>query len=148
MVRTYSKKICGGLVGLSSVLWLGGCASQATAPPPAPEKMTHEEMKEKILKETIRNTNPVDRANVLTDLMTTKLSLNEVQRMQVSKLNLDYSTRFNMLVTSKNPAISKREEFIRLSAEKEAKLLSILNETQKTYYHAHQSEFLDTYRMM
>lgn len=120
-----------------TVLGVSGCSS-----------MTHEQSKEKAVGSMIQETSPADRAAVLTDLMTTTLNLNESQSTQVAALNLDYSTRFNVLMNSTNPKIDKKTEFTRLSAEKESKLKAMLTDSQWQAYEAHKAELLDTYRIM
>lgn len=140
MITTKSLTLISlSLIGSLALTLLQGCS----APPP-----THDQIKEQVVADTVRVTTPMERASVLTDVMTTKLRLNESQSARVAKLNLDYSTRFSILMDSTNPSISKRNEFLRLSAEKEAKLLSILSPTQAGAYEASKAEFLDTYRIM
>ncbi|WP_020559059.1 hypothetical protein [Thiofilum flexile] len=141
MISKPTKKLGFGLLAGISVVLLSSCA----APAPAP---THDQVKEAVVADTIRATTPMERATALTDVMTNKLRLNESQQAKVAKLNLDYSSRFNILMNSTNPKISKKDEFLRLSAEKETKLLGILSASQKQTYEASKQEFLDTYRIM
>ncbi|TXH72296.1 MAG: hypothetical protein E6Q85_06660 [Thiothrix sp.] len=108
----------------------------------------HEKSKEKAVGSMIQETSPTDRAAALTDLMSTTLNLNESQRAQVGALNLDYSTRFSVLMASTNKKIDKKAEFTRLSAEKEAKLKGMLDDSQIKAYDANKADLLDTYRMM
>ncbi|HPY40666.1 MAG TPA: hypothetical protein PLM98_09120 [Thiolinea sp.] len=108
----------------------------------------HEKAKEQAVGAMIQETSPSDRAAALTDLMTSTLSLNDAQKAQVAALNMDYSTRFNILMGSTNKKVDKKAEFMRLSAEKEAKLKTILTDAQVKAYDANKAELLDTYRMM
>jgi hypothetical protein len=80
--------------------------------------------------------------------MTTTLNLSDTQQRQVSALNLEYSTRFNVLANSRNPSINKQAEFQRLSKEKEARIKTLLTVPQLQAYDANRAALLDTYRIM
>lgn len=108
----------------------------------------HEKAKEQAVGSMIQETSPTDRAAALTDIMKTTLNLNESQTVQVSDLNLDYSTRFSILMASTNKKVDKKAEYMRLSAEKEAKLKGMLDDSQIKAYDANKADLLDTYRMM
>ncbi len=80
--------------------------------------------------------------------MTATLNLSDVQQRQVSALNLEYSTRFNVLANSRNPSINKKAEFERLSKEKEARIKALLSSSQIQTYDSNRADLLDTYRIM
>ena len=141
MANILTKVFYFGWLSCVIIPFLNGCAAYSSAP-------THDQMKEKMVGDSIRDSTPIDRANYLTDIMTTKLRLNESQQEQVAKLNLAYSTRFSILMESDNPNISKHDEFMRLSSEKEMRLLAILSDSQSRAYASSKSDFLDTYRIM
>ena len=119
-------------------VWLAACSQNSL----------YDENKANAVKEGIANTSPIARANALTDIMTTTLSLSDVQQRQVAALNLEYSTRFNVLANSRNPSINKKSEFERLSKEKEARVKSVLTTPQIQAYDANRAALLDTYRIM
>ena len=141
MITKPIKVFCFVLLGFTTLTLLHSCAYPT--PPP-----THEQVKEQMVGDMIRGTTPMERATYLTNIMSTKLQLNELQQVQVAKLNLDYSRRFSTLMNSTNQDISKHDEFLRLSAEKEGRLLSILSESQARAYIANKYRFLDNYRIM
>ena len=80
--------------------------------------------------------------------MTATLNLSDVQQRQVSALNLEYSTRFNVLANSRNPSINKKAEFERLSKEKETRIKALLSSSQIQTYDSNRADLLDTYRIM
>ena len=135
------------LIGLKPVFVLSILVS-LTAVGVAGCSMSHDKAKEKAVGAMIEETAPSERAAALTEMMTTTLNLNESQQASVAALNLDYSTRFNILMSSTNPKLDKKKEFTRLSAEKEAKLKGILDDAQRKTYDANKAELLDTYRIM
>ena len=108
----------------------------------------YDENKATAVKDGIANTSPIARANALTDVMTTTLNLSDTQQSQVSALNLEYSTRFNVLANSRNPSINKQAEFQRLSKEKESRIKALLTVPQLQAYDANRAALLDTYRIM
>lgn len=110
--------------------------------------MSHNQSKEQAVSAIIKETTPSERASALTALMTSTLNLNESQQVQVGALNMDYSTRFSILVASTNPKLDKKTEFMRLSADKEAKLKRMLTDSQIKTYDANKTDLLDTYRLM
>lgn len=138
MTNTLEKALIQGALLTLAFASLNGCSY-------AP---THEESKEAAVGDMIQGTSPIDRAMTLTKLMVSTLGLSELQRAKVSGLNLDYSTRFNILMNSENPNIDKKQEFLRLSKEKENKLLSLLNDKQKRTYQSNRDELINTYRIM
>lgn len=125
-----------GMLASFAIMSVAGCAT------------SYDKAKEQAVETMIKETMPSERAAVLTDLMSDKLQLNESQKTQVADLNIDYSTRFSILMESTNPNVDKRAEFLRLSAEKEVKLKSILTDIQIQAYDANKAELLDTYRIM
>jgi hypothetical protein len=119
-------------------VWLAACSQNSL----------YDENKATAVKNGIANTSPIARANALTDIMTTTLNLSDTQQRQVSALNLEYSTRFNVLANSRNPSINKQAEFQRLSKEKEARIKTLLTVPQLQAYDANRAALLDTYRIM
>lgn len=119
-------------------VWLAACSQNSL----------YDENKANAVKEGIANTSPIARANALTDVMTATLNLSDVQQRQVSALNLEYSTRFNVLANSRNPSINKKAEFERLSKEKEARIKALLSSSQIQTYDSNRADLLDTYRIM
>ena len=119
-------------------VWLAACSQNSL----------YDENKATAVKNGIANTSPIARANALTDIMTTTLNLSDTQQRQVSALNLEYSTRFNVLANSRNPSINKQAEFQRLSKEKEARIKALLTVPQLQAYDANRAALLDTYRIM
>ena len=110
--------------------------------------MKHERQKEQLIEDTIKNTNPLDRASIITNKMIEVLSLSEVQKNQVDIINKDYSMRYNFLVESTNPKLQKRKEFLKLMQEKDTALKNVLNNTQMTKWHAVRDEFWEEYRIL
>ena len=119
-------------------VWLVACSQNSL----------YDENKATADKEGIAHTSPIARANGLTDIMTNTLNLSDVQQRQVSAINLEYSTRFNVLAKSQNPSINKQKEFERLSKEKEARIKALLSSSQIQAYDANRANLLDTYRIM
>lgn len=129
-------------------LFLFGVLASLTLIAMAGCSMTHNQAKEQAVGTVISGTTPSERANALTALMTSTLNLNDSQQTQVAALNLDYSTRFSILMASTNPKLDKKAEFMRLSADKEAKLKGMLTDSQIQAYDANKADLLDTYRLM
>ena len=125
-----------GILASVTLIALAGCS------------MSHSQAKEQTVGTVIAGTTPAERATALTALMTSTLNLNESQQTRVAALNMDYSTRFSILVASTNPNLDKKAEFMRLSADKEAKLKGMLSDSQIQAYDANKADLLDTYRLM
>lgn len=115
---------------------------------PKPKPVSHESIKEQVVADTISSTSPIARANLITQKMVQELNLTEVQRNKVALINEDFSIRYNILVASTNPKINKRDEFIKLTNEKNAELRKVLNNAQVTKWDGIRAAFWEEYRIM
>ncbi|PWQ93781.1 hypothetical protein [Leucothrix arctica] len=112
------------------------------------QSLKHEKQKEQMIENSINATDPSERALIITTKMVEVLSLNEVQKVKVMMINEDFSTRYNILAESTNPKLNKREEFIKLTNEKDIELKKVLNNAQITKWHAVSAEFWEEYRIV
>ena len=110
--------------------------------------MKHEQRKEKLIEQTINNTDPEVRAFQITEKMIEVLGLTEVQKYKVAVINQDFSARYNLLAASTNPKVDKRKEFISLTKEKDMELKKVLNNAQITKWHEVSAEFWEEYRII
>lgn len=112
------------------------------------ESVKHEKQKEQLIENTINDTDPMDRAELITMKMVDTLSLNEAQTEKVSVINQDFSVKYNILAASKNPKLDKRKEFLKLTAEKDTELKKVLNNAQISKWHTVSAEFWEEYRLL
>jgi len=126
------------LLTLSSMMVLGACS----------QTPTHSEQKTQAVTEFVNETSPVDRAAVLTELMTEKLELTQAQRDRVEPINLGYARRVSILAVSANPGIDKTAEYERLMTEKEATLKTVFNQRQMERFKALKAQLRDAYRTL
>ncbi|PWQ93803.1 hypothetical protein [Leucothrix arctica] len=109
---------------------------------------TYEDQKRQNFANTINSTSPTLRASIITEKMVEELSLTEVQKNKVAFINEDFSTRYNILAASNNPKINKRDEFIKLTREKDGELKKILNNSQITKWHTISELFWEEFRII
>lgn len=86
------------------------------------------------MKEMLKNSTPQQRADMQTKLMQQELSLTDAQYTGVSKLNLEYANKMQVIINSDEGRIGKARKAKSLMGEKEKKLKGILTDEQFEKY--------------
>lgn len=86
--------------------------------------------------EELKNTTPEQRAKVQTDLMKTKLQLNEEQTAKVGAINLKYAKQMEPVVKSGGGKLAKYRQAKKINEQKEAELKQVLTTEQFETYEA------------
>lgn len=92
----------------------------------------------------LKNSTPEQRATLLTEMMTTTLSLDEKTTTAVSAINLKYATQTQALLDSDGPRLEKLMTFRRNSAAKDTEIKAVLTAEQYRLYEQKKSEMQDT----
>lgn len=83
---------------------------------------------------------PAERANKLTEWMTTNLSLTADQVPRVQDINLRYAQKMTDLKQSTQPKPEKMNQLKSLSEQKDAEMKTVLNPDQYKSYEARKKE--------
>jgi hypothetical protein len=84
--------------------------------------------------EEFKNTTPEQRAKLQTDLMKTKLQLNEEQTTKVGAINLKYAKQMEPVIKGSGGKLAKFREAKKVNEQKEAELKQVLTTEQFNTY--------------
>jgi len=91
----------------------------------------------------LRSATPEKRAQMLTDMMKTKLALNDAQVRQVSAINLAYALKMEPIIKSDDSKFSKYCKVRPLLAEKDEKLKGAMTADQFAKYQDIKQQMMD-----
>lgn len=88
----------------------------------------------------IKNTSPEERAELLTDLMKSKLGLDSVQSIKVLAINQKYTLKNEPILKSNAGKFSKFKQIKKLQKEKDEELKKVFTTEQFNQYQAFEAE--------
>ncbi|MDR6561771.1 MULTISPECIES: hypothetical protein [unclassified Arcicella] len=88
----------------------------------------------------IKNTSPEERAELLTDLMKSKLGLDPVQSIKVQAINQKYTLKNEPILKSNAGKFSKFKQKKKLQKEKDEELKKVFTTEQFNQYQAFEAE--------
>lgn len=91
-------------------------------------------------------TTPQERAELQTERMTEKLSLNESQKTQVYDLNLRYAEKMQQTYTGGGGKLQRLKQMRAISQEKDQELKKVLTPEQYALYEKHREEMKEAMR--
>lgn len=88
----------------------------------------------------LKNTTPVERASLQTELMKSMLALTPEQTQPVADLNLKYANRMEPIIKGPSSSLTKMFEMRKINNEKETELKRILSSQQWEKFDASRDE--------
>jgi hypothetical protein len=88
----------------------------------------------------LKNTTPVERASLQTELMKSMLVLTPEQTQTVTDLNLKYANRMEPIIKGSSSSLTKMFEMRKINNEKETELKRILSSQQWEKFEASRDE--------
>jgi hypothetical protein len=88
----------------------------------------------------LKNTTPVERASLQTELMKSMLALKPEQTQTVADLNLKYANRMEPIIKGSSSSLTKMFETRKINNEKEIELKGILSSQQWEKFDASRDE--------
>ena len=88
----------------------------------------------------LKNTTPVERASLQTELMKSMLALTPEQTQAVADLNLKYANRMEPIIKGSSNSLSKMFQMRKINNEKETELKRILSSQQWEKFDASRDE--------
>ncbi len=88
----------------------------------------------------IKNTSPEERAELLTDLMKSKLGLDSVQSIKVQAINQKYALKNEPILKSNAGKFSKFKQIKKLQKEKDEELKKVFTTEQFKQYQTFEAE--------